>query len=66
MKFKKHEISTLHKMLTQIQSIKKELSEFSEEKQEFILNLHNEEATLQYCLRWSEEALYDVIKEVEE
>lgn len=63
MKLKRWKISTLHKMLSRIQEIQTDLEEFTPEEQESILNMHNEGHTLQHCLRWGEQALYDIIKD---
>jgi hypothetical protein len=65
MKFENHEVSTIHKMLSQIQEISSDLNEFSQEKQERILDMHNEGHTLQHCLKWGEQALYDILKDIE-
>ena len=65
MKFERHEISKLHSMLTRIQELAKDLDEFDQSKQEFILDMHSEGHTLQHCLRWGENALYEVLEGVD-
>ena len=65
MKLERHQISTIHKMITRFQEIQKDLKEFTHEEQEFILNMHSEGHTLQHSLRWGEQALYDILEEVE-
>ena len=65
MKFEKHEISTIHKMIDRFQEMKKDLDEMSEEKRLYILRLHEVEYTLQHCLRWGETALYELLEELD-
>ncbi len=64
MKLEKWKISTLHKMLSRIQEVQKDLEKFSDEEQETILKMHHEHHSLQHCLRWGEKALYEILEEV--
>ena len=66
MKLEKWKISTLHKFISRFQEMQKDLSEFTQEEQEFILNMHNEGFTLQHCIRWGLQAIKEIQDEVDE
>jgi len=65
LKFEKWKISTLHKMLSRFQEMQEDLNEFTQEEQDYILEMHNEHATLQHCLRFGEQALYEILEDIE-
>jgi len=64
MKTKTIDKMTLLKISDLFDDLQQELDKLTNEQINFLLNSHNEDATIPYCVRWGQNACTDLLKDL--